>query len=370
MLDRFTYELGDEMDIYGCGDDGSGQAVATVIYVDKKFAIAYIPCASWIYAVGLNLDPNIYYVITRDEAINIIGERPEFGEHDVFIDLNRSFMPAGETKEYFRYHIYDKNGETLSYNFIENKKFYISPCGCQAVDMIIMAKLLGEPAEGQMAFPVDEYYLKDIGLSSQGNYYWISTSETKQYDFGDWVEIENNEGDNIDNSSCIEGNVVYSCDNIAVIQVHEGFSLNIEKGGFKLISYDELSKKHGFVPFFVLQNGDVFVELKQATGETDEIFMHHDIDLNGTTFPGKIEGYLYDGEANLLGRILSLDVERQSLPFNVKEKTFEEYTTQLMEAFKDNEIPATALLWDRSDAGRKKFYYFPLLPDEKVGILY
>ena len=86
MLDRYNYEIGDKEIITGCGPDYSGMAEATVIYVDKKYAIAHIPCGSRIYALGLNINPNEYVEMSHEEVAGLL-DISKYGEYDVFLNF-------------------------------------------------------------------------------------------------------------------------------------------------------------------------------------------------------------------------------------------------------------------------------------------
>lgn len=348
MIDRYTYEVGDFEMIDDTFHFYGEFPYATVIYVDKKYAIAQIPSGS--FFVENHANPNRYNAIPRETVEKLIGECPNLGKYDGFLDLNFSGIPY--KKEELEFLIYDKFGNSLDYRFIENIGYYIAPCGTQAVNMVILAKVFGEPAEGQRAFPVDESFLRKNGLSPLGNYYWLSVPEAKHHELQDWVEI--NKGDYPDGDySHIEGFVIYSFANIAVVQINgDQFCSNIKNGAFKLISYEELSQKPGFVPFFKPEEGDYFVELNQATGESDEILMPYTVTVDGTSFKGIIKAYLFDRDANLLGRLISID--RSDNTTDVQ---------KLTESLKDKEIMMNDLM---ENLGNGPMYYVPLSDGEEI----
>lgn len=372
MLDEYTYEVGDKELITGCGDDGFGIAEATIIYVDKKYAVGRVRCGSEAYAWGLNLDPNIYKQMPREEVAKLV-DISQYGEYDVFLNYYQS--EYGTNKEYL-IDVYDDNGVPLEYKIVGEEPYYIAPCGTQAISILAIVKLYGEPAAGQSISPLEDSEIEKRGLSKDGNYYVISDTHTKQYDINDWVEFSKWDDDG-ELAYIYSGNIVYSYCNVAFLQCRPDFYKIGKDDGFKIITYDELSHKPGFVPFFENTEGCIYVEIPQASGETGEIFMHVQKCFNGHPVNFTIMGYLFKG-STILGRFMSIetDVVESALAEAGLAPNEEAYDANAL--VKENgvlELPSSLsglfvfpyLGYD--GIGRDGLYYFPLGEGETVSIL-
>jgi len=383
MLDRYTYEVGDVVDIFGCGDDNFGSTEGTMIYVDKEYAIAHIPCASPYYAFGLNLDHREECSpMSHDKVAAIIGDMSQYGKHDVFLNYYNNSETAYSFTRFHQHNIIGKKGDDICYTMVDDEDYYIAPCGGQTIYQVSIAKIYGDPADGQNIFPVNETELKERNLSPDGNYYWITLLLTKQYGLEDWIEItELDEMDNV--TLAINGDIVYSLHNIAVIKsYYPSCLINSEPTRrIKQITYQELSEKPGFVPFFKTSQDNAYFEIDQVTGETTEMRMPYEKIINDMPLHGVIWGYLYKND-KIVSRLVAIEKEKYpelnsnncANPANEKEKSRKEYSDRLIQAFSKFEFGVLSTLICDIDLSCQdiceKFYCIPLEPGEKVYVIH
>lgn len=89
-----SYSLGETVRLDGCGPDMSCCATGQIIYVDDCYAIAHVPCYTYMLATGLNRQ-----TLSSNEVEEIVGHSIDTikeNEHDVFVDMMNplSYYPS------------------------------------------------------------------------------------------------------------------------------------------------------------------------------------------------------------------------------------------------------------------------------------
>lgn len=325
MKDEYTYEVGDSIH-FECEPLGFNvlnaswiylQQDADVIYVDLYFAIVHLRCQNKFEQDQYDSDGinwNEFQRLEPDFVRKCIGPDFTCGEYDIFLDAyhGKKINPSNKVP------IYDENGNSLDYYDVKEPE-YIAYCSLQALDQIRYIKIFGVPSPGYAIRALSSQELAELNLSEEGNYYKASIMLLKEFNVGDFANLSIYD-DSISDEDCpnysIDGEIVYSHDNIAVVETYCFIDQKINRVDFlSRIEFDDLVKLPGADYLNDVSHDELvsFWAFDQITGETEEQLKYFEVpSKNGDLFHGTIVGYRYSGR-KIIGRYIRLFEDEQAL---------------------------------------------------------